>query len=99
MILQRQAVFAAVVAALFTAACGGGSDSADAGPPDAAADAHIPPPIPDFPADFLWGTAIAPYQVEGNLHETDWYQWETGICPQCSGDHADDGPNFWELYD
>ncbi len=94
MILQRLA-YALALAAV---ACGGGSDAPDAAPADAWSDAYIPPPIPDFPADFLWGTAIAPYQVEGNLHDTDWYQWENEICDACSGDHADDGPNFWDLY-
>ncbi len=29
-----------------------------------------------FPKDFLWGTATAAYQVEGNLTNTDWWQWE-----------------------
>jgi beta-glucosidase len=70
---------------LALAACGGPSVT-------------LPPPVGDFPAGFLWGTAIAPYQVEGGLHASDWYPWETA-CPQCSGDSADDGPDFfahWE---
>jgi beta-glucosidase len=103
MILPRLAYLRAATLAAACAlapACGGGSDAPDAGSPDAWADAYIPPPIPDIPGDFLWGTAIAPYQVEGNLHETDWYQWETEYCGSgCSGDHADDGPGFWDRYD
>jgi beta-glucosidase/6-phospho-beta-glucosidase/beta-galactosidase len=77
-------------------ACGDDSTpAADAGGPDAT----IPPAIGQFPTGFLWGTAIAPYQVEGNLHATDWYQWESDRCgTACSGDHADDGPDFWDDY-
>ncbi len=78
------------------AACGdGGGTGGDAGAP--AADAFIPDPVGQFPAGFLWGTAVAPYQVEGNLHGTDWYQWE-GKCATCSGDSADDGPAFLKLH-
>ncbi len=29
-----------------------------------------------FPADFIWGTAISSYQVEGNNTNTDWWEWE-----------------------
>lgn len=29
-----------------------------------------------FPDDFLWGTATAAYQVEGNVTNSDWWQWE-----------------------
>ena len=60
-------------------------------------DGVIEPPIPEprgpFPDGFLWGAAIAPYQVEGGLHDTDWFQWESR-CAACSGDSADDGPAF-----
>lgn len=84
-----------VLLLVFPAACGG-DDSADA---DAgiSPDASLPQARGEFPKDFLWGTAMAPYQVEGNLHGTDWFQWES-TCSGCSGDSADDGPNFWELY-
>ncbi len=81
---------------VLAAACGGDDGAADAGAD--LADAFIPAPRGSFPEGFLWGTAIAPYQVEGNLHNTDWYQWET-ICGHCSGDTADDGPDFWTHYD
>jgi beta-glucosidase len=29
-----------------------------------------------FPRDFLWGTATASYQVEGNNTNSNWYAWE-----------------------
>lgn len=89
-----------LVITLLTAACGGGDDSpaADAGVPSP--DATIPPARGQFPAGFLWGTANAPYQVEGNLHQTDWYQWESEYCDHCPpGESADDGPNFWDNYE
>jgi len=82
-----------LAAALLALAAGCGDNvtaAGDAGAPDAA----IPPAIGQFPDGFLWGTAIAPYQVEGDLHGTDWYQWETECGSRCSGDSADDGPGF-----
>jgi hypothetical protein len=57
----------------------------------------VPAPAGQFPPGFLFGTGSSPYQVEGGLHATDWYQWET-LCPRCSGDKADDGPDFWNRY-
>ncbi len=89
---------ALLLSALAVAACGGGGTNtppADGGLPDGA----IPPAIGNFPAHFLWGAAIAPYQAEGHLHGDDWYQWENGLCQNCSGDHADDGPDFWDHYE
>jgi len=29
-----------------------------------------------FPQDFLWGTATAAHQVEGNNVNSDWWAWE-----------------------
>jgi len=29
-----------------------------------------------FTADFIWGTAMSAYQVEGNNSNTDWWEWE-----------------------
>jgi beta-glucosidase len=81
-------------------ACGGDdAPAADAAPGEP--DAFVPEPVGSFPAGFLWGGAIAPYQVEGGLHDTDWYQWEAeGFCARCpEGEHADDGPDFWNRYD
>ena len=31
----------------------------------------------DFPADFLWGSATAAHQVEGNMPDNNWTWWET----------------------
>ena len=77
-----------IVAVTLIAGCGDDSDHAD-----------LPPAVGQFPDGFLWGTAIAPYQVEGDLHETDWYQWETLCGSRCSGDTADDGPAFLSHYE
>ncbi len=49
-----------------------------------------------FPADFLWGTATASYQVEGNNYNSDWWAWE-----QTQGNIAHDhrsalACNWWE---
>ena len=59
-----------------------------------------------FPDEFLWGTAIAAFQVEMGRGEvdpnTDWFVWahdkrniERGLV---SGDLPENGPGFWELY-
>lgn len=71
------------LALLIAAGCGDDGEPRD-----------LPPAVGSFPDDFLWGTAIAPYQVEGDLHATDWYQWESLCGSRCSGDTADDGPAF-----
>ena len=95
MLLRRVSLLAIVA----LSACGGDDDPAgDAAPGDP--DAYVPEAVGAFPKDFLWGTAIAPYQVEGGLHDTDWYQWESeGYCGTCpDGEHADDGPDFWNNY-
>lgn len=78
----------AFLAVTLVAGCG---DNGDHG--------ELPPPVGAFPDGFLWGTAIAPYQVEGGLHATDWYQWETLCGSRCSGDTADDGPAFLDHYE
>lgn len=60
-----------------------------------------------FPKDFLWGTAIAGFQVEMGRGppdpNSDWFKWvhdeeniRLGIV---SGDLPEDGPGFWELYE
>jgi beta-glucosidase len=41
-----------------------------------------------FPADFLWGTATAAHQVEGDNTNSDWWEWEhrpDSPCPEPSG--------------
>lgn len=59
-----------------------------------------------FPDGFLWGTAMAAFQVEMGLGEvdsnSDWYVWahdeeniKKGLV---SGDGPEDGPGFWELF-
>lgn len=46
----------------------------------------------DFPADFLWGTATAAHQVEGDNHNSDWWQYEHApntAARESSGDAID----------
>ena len=54
------------------------------------------PRLKPFPTTFLWGTATAPYQVEGGLHDSDWYQWESTTANEPM-QHADDGPESFEV--
>ncbi len=45
-----------------------------------------------FPDDFLWGTATAAHQVEGNNWNNDWWAWEhnpLSPCVEPSGDAID----------
>jgi beta-glucosidase len=45
-----------------------------------------------FPPDFLWGTATAAFQVEGNNENSDWWPWEEAgniLHKQRSGPAAD----------
>lgn len=87
---RKPIVFAGLL--VLACACGDNNSAAvDAGVPES--DAFIPEARAPFPAGFLFGTAMAPYQVEGGLTNTDWYQWET-LCDTCSGDSANDGPEF-----
>jgi beta-glucosidase len=46
---------------------------------------------------FLWGAATAAYQVEGGLHDSDWYAWEQLGNIQ-NGDSADSGPDELHRY-
>jgi beta-glucosidase len=92
------------VACVLAVACGDDDDTdvaVDAGP-DATLDAgpgqdagwEEPPPFPD---GFLWGAATAPVQIEGGLHESDWWRWErTGHVDRCES--ADDGPDSWDRW-
>ena len=46
----------------------------------------------DFPDGFLWGTATAAHQVEGNNWNNDWWAWEHtpgSPCQEPSGDACD----------
>ena len=62
--------------------------------------------VSGFPEGFLWGSALAAFQVEMGLGEvdsgSDWYVWahnedniEKGLV---SGDRPEDGPGFWKLF-
>jgi beta-glucosidase len=82
------------LAALLPGCGDDGGAAVDAG----ATDAFIPEARAPFPAGFLFGSAMAPYQVEGGLTNTDWYQWES-LCDTCSGDSAQDGPDFLTHYE
>ncbi|MBI2897357.1 MAG: glycoside hydrolase family 1 protein [Deltaproteobacteria bacterium] len=108
--LSRRTIFG--LSLLLSAVAGCGDDDrpeggVDAGL-DAATDASPVPdsgepdapwePAPPFPDDFLWGSATAPYQIEGGLHDSDWYRWERlGKISSC--DSADDGPDGWNLWE
>jgi len=59
-----------------------------------------------FPDGFLWGSALAAFQVEMGRGEvdsnSDWYVWsqdeENRKRGLVSGDSPQDGPGFWELF-
>ena len=84
-----------------------GGDVTDAGAPaDAGMDAAPPPTIEPFapnprgrfPLGFLWGSATAPYQIEGGLGNTDWGAWERMPGRILGGDRADNGPRSFERF-
>ncbi|MSP61223.1 MAG: glycoside hydrolase family 1 protein [Myxococcales bacterium] len=56
------------------------------------------PKLKAFPSQFLWGTATASYQIEGGLHGSDWYQWES-TPSNVTNAHADDGDHSYDLFD
>ena len=37
-----------------------------------------------FPKDFIFGTAVASYQVEGGIYNNDWTHWENKIDTVCA---------------
>lgn len=48
--------------------------------------------MPEFPPDFLWGSATAAHQVEGGCTNNDWWAWEHAPgsgCAEPSGDAID----------
>ncbi len=59
------------------------TDAADAGPP--------PPASVSFPADFLWGSATAGFQVEMGDDNTDWAAWVATPGKIANGDSPDVG--------
>ena len=36
-----------------------------------------------FPKDFIFGTAVASYQVEGGIYNNDWTDWENNKNSKC----------------
>lgn len=80
---------------------------------DAVADAQTPP-AHEFPKGFLWGTAIAGFQVDMGCpslpavecedRQSDWYQWVSDkdlIADKTnfiSGEPVSMGPGFWEMW-
>ncbi|MCA9933870.1 MAG: glycoside hydrolase family 1 protein [Ardenticatenaceae bacterium] len=49
-----------------------------------------------FPSDFLWGTATAAHQVEGNNANNDWWQWEQGTGHILQEHRSGLACNWWE---
>ncbi|MBE2199312.1 MAG: glycoside hydrolase family 1 protein [Anaerolinea sp.] len=49
-----------------------------------------------FPADFLWGTATAAHQVEGNNVNSDWWAWEQGNGRILQNHRSALACNWWE---
>ncbi|HEX9018990.1 MAG TPA: family 1 glycosylhydrolase [Anaerolineaceae bacterium] len=48
-----------------------------------------------FPAGFLWGTATAAHQVEGNNHNNNWSYWEEQPGRILNGDKARAACDWW----
>ena len=48
-----------------------------------------------FPPDFLWGTATASHQVEGNNTNNDWWQWEQQKGAILNGDRSGLACDWW----
>lgn len=49
----------------------------------------------NFPAGFLWGTATAAHQVEGNNTNNDWWQWEQQEGRIHNGDRSGKACDWW----
>lgn len=49
-----------------------------------------------FPRDFLWGTATASYQVEGNNRNSDWWDWEQEPGHILENQRSGLACNWWE---
>ena len=55
--------------------------------------------MPDrFPHGFLWGTATAAHQVEGNNHGNDWWDWEQHPGAIRSGDRSDPACDHFQRF-
>ncbi len=105
---------AALAAAWVCVACGQTATTAteDATNGDAAADVTQPDTL--FPKGFIWGAAIAGFQVDMGCPtlpaakcddtKSDWYQWVTDPAliadgiTYLSGDPPSAGPGFWETW-
>jgi beta-glucosidase/6-phospho-beta-glucosidase/beta-galactosidase len=69
---------------------------------DTGVDAGVPPWLEPWqpgprarpPSGFLWGSATAGYQIEGQLSNTDWGIWEQ-LGRVINNDRADDGPQSY----
>ncbi len=48
-----------------------------------------------FPPDFLWGTATAAHQVEGNNMNNDWWAWEQEAGRILNGDKSGLACDWW----
>lgn len=62
-------------------------------------EAFNPNPRGSFPPGFLWGSATAPYQIEGGLERTDWGAWERMNNRIAGGAHANDGPQSYTRFE
>lgn len=109
---MRSSTGAVAAAALFALALAAVVASCGA---DAPADDHPNNPEANFPAGFLWGTAVAGFQVEAGCptlaaeacedRASDWYQWVTDPdlvaddSTANSGDPVSLGPGMWETFD
>lgn len=49
-----------------------------------------------FPKDFLFGTATAAHQIEGDNIHSDWWHWEQGGRLPCQSDKACDSWHRWQ---
>jgi len=49
----------------------------------------------DFPEGFLWGTATASYQVEGDNANCDWWEWESQPGRIRGGDRSGKACDWW----
>lgn len=49
----------------------------------------------NFPRGFLWGTATASHQVEGNNQNNNWYVWEQGEGNILNGDKSGLACDWW----
>ena len=50
-----------------------------------------------FPEEFIFGTALASYQVEGGIYNNDWTHWENKKDSVCA-EPCNDACKHYELY-